>query len=111
GAATHRVPSARFAALVDALYGTASVDAVLAAFAEPVEQGPIFAQRAVIDRVFAGDRVEDILQKLDAEAGERAEWARTAAANIRTKSPLSLKLALAQVRRGEQWDFATCMQT
>ena len=111
GAATHRVPSARFAGLVDALYGTASVDAVLAAFAEPVEQGPIFAQRAVIDRVFSGDRVEDILQKLDAETGERAEWSRAAAANIRTKSPLSLKVALAQVRRGKQWDFAACMQT
>ena len=27
-----------------------------------------------------------------------------------TKSPLSLKLALAQVRRGKDWDFDTCMR-
>ena len=32
------------------------------------------------------------------------------AATIRTKSPLSLKLALAQVRRGKSWDFETCMR-
>ena len=29
---------------------------------------------------------------------------------MRTKSPLSLKLALAQVRRGAAWDFETCMR-
>jgi enoyl-CoA hydratase len=110
GAATHRVPSARFPSLLDALYGTASVDAVLAAFAEPVEQGPIFARRTAIDRLFIGERVEDILQRLDGESGEQAEWAHATAGNIRSKSPLSLKLALAQVRRGRQWDFATCMQ-
>ena len=110
GAATHRVSSARFPALLDALYGTASVDAVLAAFAEPVEQGPIFARRTAIDRLFVGDRVEDILQRLDREGGAHAEWARATAANIRNKAPLSLKLALAQIRRGKQWDFATCMQ-
>jgi enoyl-CoA hydratase len=111
GSATHRVPSARCPALLDALYGTASVDAVLGAFAEPFEQGPIFARRAVIDRLFADDSVEQILQKLEAETGEHADWAGATAANIRTKSPLSLKLALAQVRRGRGWDFATCMQT
>ena len=27
-----------------------------------------------------------------------------------TKSPLSLKIALAQVRRGKGWDFDTCMR-
>jgi enoyl-CoA hydratase len=110
GAATHRVPSGRFPALFDALYGTASVDAVLAAFAEPVEHGPIIARRDAIDRLFAGDRVEDILQNVDAEIGEHSAWAHATAANIRAKSPLSLKLALAQVRRGKHWDFTTCMQ-
>jgi len=110
GAATHRVPSARFPALMEALYGAASVDAVITAFAESVEQGPILARRNVIDRLFVGDSVEEILRMLDAETGEHAEWARATAVNIRTKSPLSLKLALAQVRRGKQWGFAMCMQ-
>jgi enoyl-CoA hydratase len=110
GLATHRVRSDRFAALLDGLSGTVPVDAVLAAFAEPAGQGPIHACRAAIDRLFAGARVEDILAKLDAESGEHADWARATAAMIRGKSPLSLKIALAQVRRGAAWDFATCMQ-
>jgi enoyl-CoA hydratase len=113
GLATHRIASARFGALLEGLAGTVSVDAVLAAFAEPAGEGPIMARRASIDRLFAGDQVENILAGLDREASSAsadAEWAAKTAAIIRTKSPLSLKLALAQVRRGKTWDFETCMR-
>jgi enoyl-CoA hydratase len=113
GLATHRIPTARFPALLDALYGDVSPDAVLAAFAEPAGEGPIAQHRALIDRTFAGDRVEAILQSLDgvAAGGEAdADWAAKTAAAIRSKSPLSLKLALAQVRRGRHLDFAACMR-
>ena len=113
GVATHRIPSARFGALLDGLTGAVSVDALLAAFAEPAGEGPILAKRAVMDRLFVGDRVEDILAALDREAASGsadAEWAAKTAAAMRTKSPLSLKLALAQVRRGRAWDFETCMR-
>jgi enoyl-CoA hydratase len=113
GLATHRVPSARFPALIEALTGTASVDAVLAAFHVPAGEGPIMARRHVIDRLFGGDSVEAILAALDREAGTGgadAEWAGKTAAIIRTKSPLSLKIALEQVRRGKAFDFETCMQ-
>jgi len=105
GIATHHVRSERFADLADALCGNVSVDAVLGAFAEPAGQGT--AYRGPIDRLFAGDRVEDILAKLEAETGE---WAVKTAAAIRTKSPLSLKIALAQVRRGRDWSFEDCMR-
>ena len=108
GIATHHVRSERFADLTDALCGDVPVDAVLAAFAEPLGQGT--AHHAAIDRLFAGARVEDILARLDAETGADAEWAAATAATIRTKSPLSLKLALAQVRRGRHWSFEDCMR-
>ena len=114
GVATHRVSSARFPALLDGLTGTVSVDAVLSAFSEPAGEGTIMQHRAAIDRLFAGDMVETILAALDREAvsgGVDADWAKQTAAVIRTKSPLSLKLALAQVRRGRSWDFDTCMRT
>jgi enoyl-CoA hydratase len=117
GIATHRIPSMRFPALLEGLAGTVSVDAVLSAFSEAAGEGPIIApilaRRAVIDRLFAGTHVEDILAALDREAssaGADAEWAGKTAATIRAKSPLSLKLALAQVRHGASWDFATCMR-
>ena len=71
------------------------------------------ARHRAIERLFAGGRVEDILAALDSEASSKsadAEWAGRTAAVLRTKSPLSLKLALAQVRRGKEWDFAACMR-
>ena len=114
GIATHRVPSAQFAALLDGLSGTVSVDAVLAAFAEPAENGPIMRCKAAIDRLFRGNSVEDILGALDREAAfgqGGADWAGKTANAIRGKSPLSLKLALAQVRRGAALDFEACMRT
>ena len=113
GIATNRIPSARFPALLDGLAGTVSVDAVLAAFSESAGEGPIMARRAAIDRLFAGNRVEDIIAALDREAASAsadAEWAAKTAATMRTKSPLSLKLALAQVRHGKEWDFEACMR-
>ena len=113
GIATHRIPSARFADLLEGLAGTVPVDAVLSAFSEPAGEGPILSRRAAIDRLFAGDRIEDILDSLDREAGSAsadAEWAGKIAALMRTKSLTSLKLALAQVRRGASWDFETCMR-
>ncbi|HUL87699.1 MAG TPA: enoyl-CoA hydratase/isomerase family protein [Pseudolabrys sp.] len=113
GIATHRIPSARFAALLDGLTGTVSVDAVLAAFAEPAGEGPVIQRRAAIDRLFVGDLAENILVAVEREASSEsadAEWAAKTAAIMRAKSPLSLKLALAQVRRGKSWDFETCMR-
>lgn len=113
GVATHRIHSAQFGAVLDGLMGTVSVDAVLAAFAKPLEEGPIAQRKGAIDRIFAADRVEDILDALDRETrspSADAEWAQKTAATIRTKSPLSLKIALAQVRRGKHWDFETCMR-
>ena len=66
------------------------------------------ARRAAIDRLFNGDRVEDIWRRSIAKRRAAARMPNgrgKTAATIRTKSPLSLKLALAQVRRGRHWDF------
>jgi len=65
GVATHRVPSAQFPDLIEAL----------------------------------------------CRAGPDGSLASAAAALIRTKSPTSLKIALAQMRRGSALDFAGCMRT
>jgi enoyl-CoA hydratase len=132
GIATHRVPSSRFDELAEALCGTETEDAVLAGFSCPAGSGPaasgkdapapndsaVMAQRAAIDRIFAAGSVEEILASLDAEravsgGGEAkadVSWAGGVAAALRTKAPLSLKIALAQMRRGRHWSFSDCMQ-
>jgi enoyl-CoA hydratase len=114
GAATHHVRSDRFPDLLEALYGDVSVDAVLAAFAEKPGDSALANRRATIDRLFAGDTVEDILAALDQEAtsgSPDAEWASQRGSTIRAKSPLSLKIALAQVRWGRDKSFEECMRT
>ncbi|MBV9556840.1 MAG: enoyl-CoA hydratase/isomerase family protein [Pseudolabrys sp.] len=113
GLATHRVPSERFPMLLEGLYGTTSVDAVIAAFAAPPGEAAISVRRRAIDHCFRANDVEEILTTLENEvtAGRAdGEWAAKALATIRIKSPTSLKLALAQVRRGADWDFDTCMR-
>jgi enoyl-CoA hydratase len=114
GVATHRVASERFPELLDALCGAVSVDALLGAFSQPAGEGPVVPRRPAIDGLFKGERVEDILAALDAEAaenGDAAGFARATAALMRTKSPLSLKLALKQLRLGSALDFEACMRT
>jgi len=113
GVANYRISSNRFSELLEALCGDVSVDAILAAFAEPVTEGDVMARRGLIDRLFAGNRIEDILARLDREAkagGIEAEWASKIAANIRGKSPTSLRIALEQMRRGKNWSFEECMK-
>jgi enoyl-CoA hydratase len=113
GIATHRVPSSAFAGLRDRLCSTAPVDTVMREFARPSEAAPIASLQSTIDRTFAADTAETILGNLDSEAqtgGSHAEWAAKTAATIRSRSPTSLKLALAQVRRGRSWTFEDCMR-
>jgi enoyl-CoA hydratase len=113
GVATHRIASPRFSDLLEGLCGNVSVDALLGAFADPAGEGPLGGRLQLIDRLFMGDTVEGILVALDAEAaggGPEADFARLTAASIRLKSPTSLKITLAQLRRGRTLDFAECMR-
>jgi enoyl-CoA hydratase len=113
GIATHRVASDRLPDLLDALCGAAPVDALIAAFATPAGEGPLAPRRAAIDRIFAAPGVEDIVAALEAEAvsgSENATWAGALAKAIAGKAPRSLKLALAQMRRGRDWSFEDCMR-
>ncbi|MCC7346561.1 MAG: enoyl-CoA hydratase/isomerase family protein [Variibacter sp.] len=114
GIATHHVPSDRFRALFETLCeGATAIDAALGAAAVAVMPGPVTVRRDAIDRLFKGDRVEDILATLDRESESRSKdagFAGATAALIRSKSPLSLKIALAQVRRGREWTFNECMK-
>jgi enoyl-CoA hydratase len=114
GIATHRVASARFPDLIEALCGAVAVDAILGAFAQPAAAGPVAGRRPTLDRLFRPDRVEDILAALDAEGatnGDEAAFASAAAALMRTKSPTSLKLTREQMRRGAALEFTDCMRT
>ena len=97
------VPSERLAALVEALgelKGGASdeqVRAVIDRFAVMPGESRLEAERALIDRAFRFDTVEEIVAALEKEEGEFAASAREI---IAKRSPTSLKLALRLIRLG-----------
>jgi len=112
GAATHYVNSPRFAGLLDALCSAEPVDAILSSFMTRPGEGEVMPRRRAIDRLFSYERIEDILDGLDRETvsgSDDATWAAATAQTIRSKSPTSLKIALAQMRLGKTQTFEECM--
>ncbi len=104
--ATHHVASERLPELIAALEGE-SMEATLDRFRENAGRAPLATHREVIDRCFAGDRVEDII---DALAREGGEWADATRATLLQKSPTSLRVTLRQLRLGRTLDFEECMR-
>jgi len=122
GIATHFVPQERLPALRAALIGAAwqaggaraQVEAILTSFAADPGPAPIVARRAMIDRCFAGDTVEAILDALRLEASrgetEDAAWAGETRALLLTKSPTSLRITLRQLILGQGFDLAEALK-
>lgn len=114
GLATHRVPSAQFPSLLEALGQGRDVAKTLAAFSMEAEANRLLPRMQLIDRAFVGVTVERVLQNLDREAqgqGDDAAFAQAQADAIRTKSPTSLKIAHEQMRLGATLDFAAAMRS
>ncbi len=114
GFATHIAAQDQVAALVAALghvdWQTGGergrVEAVLSGFAIDAGPPPLAALRPAIDRCFAGDTIEEILDALAAEAaagGADAAWAADTRAGLLTKSPTSLKVTLRQLTVGRDY--------
>jgi enoyl-CoA hydratase len=68
---------------------------------------PLEAQHAAIDAAFGQQSVEDILAALDRMG---PGWGAETAAQLRTKSPTALKVALQQLYVGPHLDFDRAMQ-
>lgn len=102
--ATHFVPSELISNLKAQLrVAELSSDAaemlatILDDLSQPVSAGSFEAHLATIDRCFAGDRAEGIMEALRAEDDP---WAGAQAETLLTKSPETVKVALRQLREG-----------
>jgi enoyl-CoA hydratase/carnithine racemase len=116
GFATHFVPQDQIDALLAALATTDTqdrpVEQVLGSFAVDPGPAPLAASQPAIDRCFAGESVEAILDALAAEAtGGRthAAWAQETRAGLLTKSPTSLKITLRQLTIGRDYDLEAAL--
>ncbi|WP_420139377.1 enoyl-CoA hydratase/isomerase family protein [Sphingomonas sp.] len=109
GLATHYIPSDRLDAVKAALAADPqAIETILSDAATPPPEAPILAQRADIDRLFAAPELEDIIAALETDGGD---WTRDVLAGLRTKSPLSCKIALRLLRDAAvRTDFADEMR-
>ncbi|HYE43488.1 MAG TPA: enoyl-CoA hydratase/isomerase family protein, partial [Caulobacteraceae bacterium] len=98
GVATHFVESASLPELKEALLaGPSNPQAIVELFASDPGPAKVDDNRALIDRLFAHDRMEAIFTALEADG---SEWAGKELATLRTKSPQSMKVSLRQMRAG-----------
>lgn len=107
------------AGVCDAHLLSAEIDRLLIALAEGTEpdaladagiplsgaHGRTHELQQQIDETFVGERVEDVLERLDAAGG----WGRKTAETIRAKSPTCTRIAFRQIREGAHLTFEECM--
>jgi enoyl-CoA hydratase len=111
GVATHFVPREQILALEKALIAAApadksAVDDVVLKFVGDAGVSALTESRSQIDRLFDGRSVAEIMAALEADA---SPFAIEQAAVIRAKSPTSVKLTFAQLRRGRSLSLRDCM--
>lgn len=113
GFADHCVESSTLPALVDAIAAlpasasAADVHALIKTMEADAGESRLATNRDVIDRAFAVDTVEDILQAL---VGETGEFVTETAGVIASRSPTSLKLTLRLLRAGRSSaNLAECL--
>lgn len=101
GIATHCVDTEHFPEIRLAMTEGEPIDEVLRPLHRDPGTSEVERLQPTIDRIFGVDSVEEVLAGLDAETGDTRDWAHGVAAEIRTKSPTSLKVAYRQMRDGK----------
>jgi len=94
GLASHFLPAEALPQAKARIAGGEPIPDVLAALSVELPVAKLAAYADTIARLFASDRLEEVLAALD---GEGSEWASATAATIRTKSPQTCKVALRQL--------------
>lgn len=110
GLATHFVSSARFAALREALLAvkeTAAIDQILAKFKEPAPESSLKVHQQLIDDVFSGKTVEEIIKRLSAyNTTVPNQWL----VKMQKGSPTSLKVILKLLQKAKRFKINTCLE-
>jgi enoyl-CoA hydratase len=98
GLATHYVEQASLPELIERIGKTPGrVNGALGNFAAIAPEARIAANQITIAKLFASDRLEEVIAALDAED---TPWAETELATLSSKSPLSCKVSLRLLAEG-----------
>ena len=107
GLATHVVDHDRLDELVAELAAGGGIEETIARYAADPGTPELPANRAVIDRCFAHDRVEDIVAALE---GDGSPFAAETLATLRAMSPTSLKLTNKLIHKARTLDLDDCFR-
>lgn len=112
GLATHYCPSGQYDALVAALESADlsdddALEVLLEEFSGDPGDSDLAHTRGLIDAAFAGNRVEEILARIE---GAGDGWSTKQAKILSSKSPTALKLTLAALRKGAGLSFEDVMR-
>jgi enoyl-CoA hydratase len=107
---SHYVPAAHFGVIKDALADNHPIDRLLDGLHRDPGEGELVRHTPLINRIFSLGSVEAILDALDREQGEDEAFARETAAEIRKKSPTSLKVAFGQFKRGKSLSLSQALE-
>lgn len=113
GIANSFVPATRLDELVEALAAVAAselperIDALLAAVAADPGPSRLRSARPAIENCYGGMEFAEVVAALERE---RTGFGSRTLETLASKSPLSLRVTFAQLRRGAALDFDACMQ-
>jgi enoyl-CoA hydratase len=109
GLVTDAVASRAMPEIEAALAGDRPLDGILASFRTDPGPAPLLAHREVVRAGFASDTLAEIVHRLGQLALGGSDFAAQALDTMRTKSPLSMGVALEQMKRGVSMSFAQAM--
>lgn len=110
GLVTHCIDADDFEDIQRQLADAQPVDALLDGLHRDPGPGDLPERGEIIERCFSGERVEDILERLDSVAGPHDEWADSVGKELLAKSPLALKVTLRHIRAAEAMDLENVLQ-
>lgn len=110
GLVTHCIPAARFEEIKTSLIDTWPVDPLLDE--RHVEPGPGELEPLLkhIARCFSAPSVEEIIERLDAVESKDRDWAQSVIADLKDRSPLSLKVTYRHIRGARELDLRQTLQ-
>lgn len=109
GLATHSIAAGSEEAIIAGLAAGEAINSILSRHSEPSGDAPHLANRAAIDTHFSFGSISDVFASLEKAAEAGNSFAAETLASMRGKSPMSMAIALEQVRRGRDLDFEAAM--
>ena len=102
---THCISRAQFPRVLTALADCQPVDPLLDGLHERQSEGPLQASAAMIEDLFTGDTLAEIVERLRRASGASADFARQTLGMLNKRSPISLAITDAHIRAARTLDL------